>query len=250
MKSNIEWLWWGKNDPLYGVASWDGRQRGGSCQWTDEEFYALGDDWIDFKEHWQRYGLPRGTILELGCGAGRITNRLSTDFDQVIAVDVSDDMLAYAKKRIHNNNVEYVVYDGNKLPVDASSVDAVFSCHVFQHFPNNISQKEMFNEVYRILKPGGGMMVHIPLHQFSTVNRKLSHFFRASYSAYQKLANVKASVRRWQMKMWGRPYMHGVSYEISALLCDMAEMGFGRREVVYFQVRTNGSLHSCILAEK
>ena len=48
MKSNTEWELWGKSDPLYGVASWAGRERGGENPWTDEDFYALGEDWLDF----------------------------------------------------------------------------------------------------------------------------------------------------------------------------------------------------------
>jgi len=42
MKSNQEWMQWGKVDPLYAVASWKDRERSGSNPWTDEEFYAIG----------------------------------------------------------------------------------------------------------------------------------------------------------------------------------------------------------------
>jgi len=30
-KSNLEWKEWGRNDPLFGVASWPGKQKGGSA---------------------------------------------------------------------------------------------------------------------------------------------------------------------------------------------------------------------------
>lgn len=250
MKTNLEWQWWGDNDPLFGVASWAGRKKDEADAWTDDEFYSLGDDWLDFRERWDRYGMQRGIALELGCGAGRLTKRLSADFVNVIAVDVSEGMLAYARVHIPHANINWIRYDGEKLPVEDESVDAVFSCHVLQHYPSNFEQRAAFKEIYRVLKQGGSIMIHLPLHQFSAVNRKFTRLIRAEYGAYQRLANIKALFRRWQLKRWGRPYMHGVSFELDVLDSDLLAIGFEQVEFVFFPVRTNGSLHSCVLARK
>src|SRR5258708_2555315 len=97
LKSNTEWKQWGKDDPLWGVASWDGKQKGGASPWTDEEFYALGEsDWQDFLRHWRQYGIDTRSCLEIGCGAGRITRQLAKSFDRVYGVDVSEDMIRRA----------------------------------------------------------------------------------------------------------------------------------------------------------
>ena len=49
MKSDKEWVLWGKADPFFAVSSWPGRERGGPNPWTDTDFYALGEsDWDDF----------------------------------------------------------------------------------------------------------------------------------------------------------------------------------------------------------
>jgi hypothetical protein len=78
MKSNIEWQEWGERDPLYPVDAWQGTERGSPHAWTDAELYELGrSDWADFLRHWQHYGLNAGNCLEIGCGAGRTTKRLS-----------------------------------------------------------------------------------------------------------------------------------------------------------------------------
>lgn len=42
MKSNLEWEKWGERDPLFAVASWAGKERGGAQAWTDAEFYSMG----------------------------------------------------------------------------------------------------------------------------------------------------------------------------------------------------------------
>ena len=66
MLTNVEWKAWGKKDPLWGVASWAGRERNGPNPWTDQEFYELGADWLDFERAWrQTVGYEPGTVLEI-----------------------------------------------------------------------------------------------------------------------------------------------------------------------------------------
>ncbi len=102
-----------KDDPLFGVATWAGKEKDGSSPWTEEEFYALGEsDWRDFVSHWQHYGVSKQSCMEIGCGAGRITKSLATYFDHVIAVDVSPDMIDCARRAIKSGNVEFSLIDG------------------------------------------------------------------------------------------------------------------------------------------
>src|SRR5450759_3499792 len=92
--SNIEWRKWGSDDPFYGVAGWAGRQRGGANPWTAEDFYALGhSDWADFCRRWVNYGVDFGRVVDIGCGAGRLTKYMAANFAHVVGVDVSNDML-------------------------------------------------------------------------------------------------------------------------------------------------------------
>jgi len=39
---HIEWAPWGDQDPRYGVAAWEGREKADISLWTEEEFYRLG----------------------------------------------------------------------------------------------------------------------------------------------------------------------------------------------------------------
>src|ERR1051325_326677 len=96
--SNLEWQSWGKHDPLHGVATWPGKGKDGPAPWTDEDFYDLGRrDWDGYHSRWQQYGINYATCVEIGCGAGRITCQLVRDFQMVHALDVSSDMIAYAR---------------------------------------------------------------------------------------------------------------------------------------------------------
>ncbi len=252
MKSNAEWKLWGKLDPLYGVASWSGRQRGGENPWSDEEFYALGQDWLDFEAAWRStVGFRSGTVLEIGSGAGRITRMLAQEFDRVIATDVSTDMLDYARTRIPNGNITWQISDGDRIPAADESVDAVFSCHVFQHFSSNAAQHAVFREVHRILKPGGTFFVHLPIHSFPEVSAAYSRFARSAYAGFLRVSGARAILRRMMIRAGiKRPYMHGVSYELPRLFSDLSQIGFGELSVSAIVVRTSSAIHSCVAGRK
>lgn len=250
MKTDAEWRLWGKRDPLWGVASWQDRQRGGARPWTDDEFYALGDDWLDFLAHWEGYGLKSGTAIQIGCGAGRMTKRLAEHFDAVLACDVSEGMLQYARERVTSVNVDWRLSTGVSLPAVSGSAQAAFSCHVLQHFESNPAQLRCFSEIYRVLAPGGSLLVHLPIHSFPSANGVFAGAARLGYRTFMAAASVKASVKRAIMRLGGRPYMHGISIEQGALYARLGDMGFQRVEFRTFPVRTNGVLHSCVLATK
>jgi ubiquinone/menaquinone biosynthesis C-methylase UbiE len=156
MKTNEEWKAWGKEDPLYGVANWAGRRRSEDNEWTDVEFYDLRQsDWCDFSARWDYYGYNRDSCLEIVCGAGRIAKQLSEEFQVVHALDISIDMIEYAQTNVTRNNVTWRVGDGTSIPLQDGLVSIVFSCHVFQHFPSEEDGLSYFEEIYRVLKPGG-----------------------------------------------------------------------------------------------
>lgn len=249
--SNEEWLEWGKRDPLWGVASWKGRERAGANPWTDSEFYDLGDDWLDFDKAWNDCGSKtNGLVLEIGCGAGRITSRLAKSFDSVIASDISPDILAYAKERVSAQNVEWTITSGSALPAATASVDAVFSCHVLQHLPDNDTQLGIFREMFRILRPGGTFFVHLPIHIFPELNVKFSQLARVGYWTFQKFAKIRFGIRRHLMHLGGVPYMRGVSYEMKDLIEDLRMLGFLEVKVSLVIVRTNGMAHTCVYGRK
>lgn len=251
MKSNSEWQAWGKFDPLFGVASWVGRERHGTNPWTDEEFYKLGDDWDDFNAAWlATVGYQPGTVLEIGSGAGRITRKLAGQFANVIATDVSSDMLEYARARITASNVQWQLSNGDSIPAPDSSVDAVFSCHVFQHFPDNAAQIEIFKEILRVLKPGGTCLIHLPMHIFPDVNHSFSRIAQLGYEAFTRLSTMKAAVKRRLQRYGGKPYMHGVSYEMQRLIPDLRAIGFPDVHLACISIGGAPAPHTCAIARK
>jgi ArsR family transcriptional regulator len=108
--------------------------------------------------------LPPMTIADLGAGEGTFSQLLARRALKVIAVDNSDRMVEYGTelaKRHGVKNLEYRKGDLEDVPIDDKSVDLAFfsqSLHHAQH--PGVATKE----AYRILKPGGRIIVLDLLH--------------------------------------------------------------------------------------
>jgi ubiquinone/menaquinone biosynthesis C-methylase UbiE len=98
-------------------------------------------------------------ILDLGCGTGKQTVLLAPLADEVWAFDISAASLAQAEarcKRAGHGNVRFFRESIEALPVEAGSVDAIFSYgDVISHLHD--SYPAVFRECGRVLAPGGTM---------------------------------------------------------------------------------------------
>lgn len=163
--SNREWRYWGRHDPLFGVASLPGRQIGGPAAWTPAELIESGRRYFaDVFRQWQQYGVTTHSCVEIGCGSGRITRQLLTKFPRVTGLDVSPEQLATARTLVGEpERLDLVLVTEPVMPVADGSCTAVFSCEVFQHFESDAPFEAYLAESFRVLAPGGTMAFHVPL---------------------------------------------------------------------------------------
>jgi len=248
-KSNIEWKEWGRNDPLFGVAAWPGKQKGGTAPWTDDEFYELGRrDWEVFEKEWKTYGLEDDICLEIGCGAGRMTIPLTHSFQNVLAVDVSEEMVTYARQRVTAENLEFQVINGTSLPRGDNSITAVFSTHVFQHFDSLEYADLYFAEIWRILKPGGTLMIHLPVYQWHPRTPWLS---RLVFHFSEWLYNLQIWLNRLLIRMgFQRALMRILVFPMEHLAKTLSDLGFTDVQVRVLITESNHALHPFVLARK
>lgn len=102
--------------------------------------------------------IPQGYALECGPGPGYLGLEWlkRTDSTKLVGYDISPDMLAIARKNAKDygldGRVEYVKGDVQRLPFEDEFFDAVFSNDSFHEWAHPV---DAFNEIRRVLKPGG-----------------------------------------------------------------------------------------------
>ncbi|MBU7031982.1 MAG: class I SAM-dependent methyltransferase [Theionarchaea archaeon] len=109
---------------------------------------------------WEKYQIMlrdielQGILLDLGCGTGLLGSFLKKE---VVGVDISREMLLKA----HHLRVQA---DMDLLPFQSSVFDAVLSFTALQNLP---SLDHIFEEVWRVLKPGRPFIFTILSKKFS-----------------------------------------------------------------------------------
>ncbi|MEX0652733.1 MAG: metalloregulator ArsR/SmtB family transcription factor [Phycisphaeraceae bacterium] len=96
-------------------------------------------------------------VADLGCGTGSITADLARFVGQVIGVDNSPAMLDAARQRTAGqDNVDLRQGDVEAVPIDDNVCDAVMQVLVLTYVPE---PRRVVQEMHRILKPGGTVVV-------------------------------------------------------------------------------------------
>lgn len=102
-------------------------------------------------------------VLDLGCGAGRLTAALAPHASRVTGVDVSAKMLAVARRRCAGyQHIEFTTSSGKDLSsFEAGSFDLVLACDVFPYLVSSSGElaRRHFEEANRVLGNGGYLVI-------------------------------------------------------------------------------------------
>jgi SAM-dependent methyltransferase len=146
----------------------------GQDRWKDDEFYRSGVITLeeevlnDLTNICQGKDPKQMRVLEIGCGAGRVTRAFAGFFGEVYAVDISREMVRQAREAVagfpntrifHNNGKDLSAVRlkwWHKFGLgEPLQMDFAFSFMVFQHIPSRTIIESYVREVHRLLRPGG-----------------------------------------------------------------------------------------------
>jgi len=125
-------------------------------------------------EHFHRYMIARDlapgkTVVDIACGEGYGSSLLSDVAAKVIGVDIDAQSVRHARARYQASNVEFLVGSAAEIPIESNSVDLVVSFETIEHHDEH---DKMMQEVKRILKPGGRLLISSPDKQNYSIGPK------------------------------------------------------------------------------
>jgi SAM-dependent methyltransferase len=165
-ETDAEWEKWGASDPYFGVLTHDRYRASGMTAADHAEFFASGRDHVaavlaNCRRHFGESFRP-ARVLDFGCGVGRLVVPFAETCDAVVGVDVSDSMLAEAKR----NCARFGVTNATLLRADDAlgAVDGRFelvhSTIVFQHIESERGL-DILARLVDLVAPGGIAAIHV-----------------------------------------------------------------------------------------
>ncbi|MET9081549.1 class I SAM-dependent methyltransferase [Streptomyces sp. NPDC004237] len=99
---------------------------------------------------------PGAEVADLGCGPGRVTGRLAALGLSVFGLDLSESMLAIARRE--NPGLRFVQGSMLELEVADGALDGVLCWYSSIHTPDD-RLPSLFQEFRRVLRPGGHLLL-------------------------------------------------------------------------------------------
>lgn len=147
------------------------------------EVPSWDDSMVLLKNELEKRILPNSSVLDAGCGHGNyLIDELREKFSSAVGVDVSEEVM--------NKNIcldKTIVANIENMPFENNSFDLVVALWVVEHLDH---PKEVFQEISRVLKPGG-------YFAFATPNKKSILIY------IRRLLNYKTA-QRLVKKTYGR----------------------------------------------
>ena len=194
-------------DPMWSIIT-DKKKKYG--QWQRKDFFLSGENEINnfFKRlsdlniniNWE-------TVLDHGCGLGRLSRALKNRFNCVEAVDASSEMIKQAKDLNLDQKINFFYLPVSNLSIfENNHFDLIYSSLTLQHIKNKEEIKEVIREFERITKPGGIIFFQLPAAQSFSKVKEIVLKFRSLI--YFLLIGLGLSRKFVYQNMKLAPFMH------------------------------------------
>jgi len=111
----------------------------------------------------KKYTKNNDTVLDYGCGNGRLLELFVDKKIHYIGLDVSEKLLEFAKKKYSNVYFSFQKIESlsTTIPLNSNYFNTIYSIATFHHLPSDFLRAKIANELYRTLKPGGYLIITV-----------------------------------------------------------------------------------------
>ncbi|MEX2577564.1 MAG: class I SAM-dependent methyltransferase [Verrucomicrobiales bacterium] len=158
---------------------------------------ALRDDLVASVVEQLRIGKD-AKLLEVGCASGFLAKAIAPSVGEYVGIDVSGPAVAVAR-RLELSNGKFEVTDGQRIDLPCDSFDAVLCYDVITNFPSVEEFASLLEEMIRVVKPGGRVMVgSIPDEEKKADAARLGEKVIEEYGAFeQPEESLRQRFYRW-----------------------------------------------------
>jgi len=142
---------------------------------------------------------PGDSVLDVGCGTGEVTLLAKTRAKdgKVYGIDPAPEMIDVARKKAARKklDVDFRVGVIESLPFPDSSLDVVTSSLMMHHLPEDLKVRGLA-ETYRVLKPGGRLLI-------ADFMRPTGSFLNHLFIAFTRHQGLKSGIEDLQKLLKG-----------------------------------------------
>jgi ubiquinone/menaquinone biosynthesis C-methylase UbiE len=169
-KDDLTWEEKARLNPLFAVMS-DEVFKDSGTEFNEQQLKTFYEQGERFWKKWLRQMLwdksedeiRNTSILEYGCGMGRIINQAAAMGMKAAGLDISSSQLEYARNFCPNaKNIDFLLLDEKgAIPVGDGAFDIVYSYAVLQHIKQSSALESAISEICRVVKKGGLVRVQV-----------------------------------------------------------------------------------------
>lgn len=233
MGTDQAWEAWGKQNPYFGVLADKKFRSENITPDAKAEFFATGEEHVRHvldvcRRHFD-HGFTPQRVLDFGCGTGRLVIPFAQTGAEVVGLDVSESMLAEARRNCESRGLVNVqlLKSTDDVADSIGEFDLVHSFIVFQHIPV-VRGVHIFRKLLGHLRPGGLAAVHLTYSKksFRRTCGANPYLTRPILSRLHGLGRrVERIMRRWIRRLPPDPEMQMNTYDANSLLFSVQELG-------------------------
>lgn len=136
----------------------------------------------DFQTRQPLVKFDEASVVDFGCGPGRMVNRARKLFKQVDGIDISEYAIEYARTTFPGSNF-YVSSGVDVGSAPENTYDIAYSTIAIQHIPCKTIRENIFKGLHNTLKTGGTLSVQVAYHPTLTAGVWSHDTEHASYDS-------------------------------------------------------------------